>query len=161
MAYKNCYKNDEKVIKLNAQENFEDALALNLKHNKISQQRMNELIEKIIKVKSNDQQAYVGTESGIKVIAQGADDMIVDLVVHYIVSNESEPDKMIVKYAAAYSRIKNASEQQFEASCKILQTIITNALKPFKFEDGDEEKATISAQLFENGKNELTQRLLE
>ena len=43
-------------------------------------------------------------------IAQGADNMIIDLVVHYIVSNEGEPDKMIVKYAATYSYIKNASE---------------------------------------------------
>ena len=85
--------------------------------------------------------------------------MIIDLVVHYIVSNEGEPDKMIVKYASTYSYIKNASEHYFEASCKILQTIVTNAIKPFKFDGGDEEKATIQSQLFENGKTLLTQRL--
>lgn len=38
-------------------------------------------------------------------------DMIVDLVVHYIVSNEEEPDKMTVKYATTYSYIKNVSEE--------------------------------------------------
>ena len=67
-------------------------------------------------------------------------DMIVDLVAHYIVPNKEEPDKMTVRYAASYSSIKNASEEYYEASCKILQTIITSALEPFKFEDVEQER---------------------
>ena len=81
--------------------------------------------------------------------------MIVDLVVHYIVSNEEEPDKMTVKYATTYSYIKNASEEQYENSCQILQKIITDSLKPFNFEGGQQEREYVQAQQLEEGKKQL------
>ena len=62
---------------------------------------------------------------------------------------------MTVRYAAAYSYIKNASEEQYENSCQILQTIITHYLNPFKFEGGQQEREYVQAQQIEQGKNQL------
>ena len=62
---------------------------------------------------------------------------------------------MTVRYAAAYSYIKNASEEYYESSCQILQTIITDTLNPFKFEGGQREREYVQAQQLEEGKNQL------
>ena len=62
---------------------------------------------------------------------------------------------MTVRYAAAYSYIKNASEEQYENSCQILQTIITDSINPFKFEGGQQEREYVQDQLLEQGKNQL------
>ena len=62
---------------------------------------------------------------------------------------------MTVRYAATYSYIKNASEEQYENSCQILQAIITDSLKPFQFEGGQQEREYVQAQQLEQGKNQL------
>ena len=41
-------------------------------------------------------------------------EIIIDMVVHFIKSDEHEPEQMNVSYAAALARIKNASISQQE-----------------------------------------------
>lgn len=96
---------------------------------------------KILKVKSGDLQATAGIEHNIKVIASdagGSSDMKVDVVVHYIVSNENESDKMFVYYAAANSLIQNASEEYWDKTVAFLTRIVTNTIKAFKFESDEQ-----------------------
>ena len=161
ISFKNCQKNIDNAIKDNAEGTFEDSLGLNLKQGKMTQLRYDELMAKILKVKSGDLQATAGIEHNIKVIASdagGSSDMKVDVVVHYIVSNENESDKMFVYYAAANSLIQNASEEYWDKTVAFLTRIVTNTIKAFKFES-DEQHQNILAQLIENGKTQLSSRL--
>lgn len=67
---------------------------------------------KIMKVKDNDATAVAGAEWDIAVTASADDSTLltVDLVAHYILSNEEQSDTMTVNYAAANSLIKNANK---------------------------------------------------
>ena len=78
----------------------------------MSEMRKEELFVKIMKVVSNDLQAFTGVESDIKVTQNEANgDISIDLLAHLIRSNEEEPDKMVISYTASVSMIKNASLQ--------------------------------------------------
>ena len=65
-----------------------------------------------MKVKDNDATAVAGAEWDIAVTASADDSYLltVDLVAHYILSNEEQSDTMTVNYAAANSLIKNANK---------------------------------------------------
>ena len=105
-------KNEGAVVKENAQANFEDALARVVTQKKMSARRQDELMAKILAVKSNDASAIAAAEWDIAVSASAEDSSVVtvDLVAHYIVSNEEASDTMTVNFAAANSLIKNASQ---------------------------------------------------
>ena len=91
-------------------------------------------MEKIIKVIANDLTASTSTEYDIRVYPteENRADLVVDLIVHYIVSNEDEPDKMTVNYAAAFSFIKNVSGEYLEKACTHLDKIVNNSFKSLK-----------------------------
>ena len=122
---KNCNKNDENVVKQLAVSQFEEFIGLNIKHGKMSEMRKDELIVKIMKVVSNDLEAFTGVETDIKVTQNEANgDISVDLIAHLIRSNEEEPDKMVISYAASVSTIKNASLQAQEKACQLMQRLV-------------------------------------
>ena len=80
---------------------------------KMSARRQDELMTKILAVKSNDASAIAAAEWDITVSAENNDDsseVTVDLVAHYVISNEDASDTMTVNYAAANSLIKNACQ---------------------------------------------------
>ena len=79
----------------------------------MSENRQKELMSKIMKVKSNDLTAVADAEWDIKLTSDENDTscILVDLVTHYIISNENEPEKMTVNYAAVKSTINNATTQ--------------------------------------------------
>ena len=58
-------------------------------------------------------------------------------------TDEEEPDKMIVNYAASKSLIKNPSQQQSGKAFELLQRIIETTLRGMKMAGGDEEKTTV------------------
>ena len=66
---------------------------------------------KIMKVKSNDLTAFAGAEWSIQLTADESDtsNIEMDLVAHYIVSDEDNSENMIVNYGAALATIKNAT----------------------------------------------------
>ena len=89
---------------------YEEIFDLAIKHGKMSEERKEELLAKIAKVASNDTTAFAGTDSGIKVYLNNENGYIViDMVAHFIKTDENEPDRMNVSYACAKSVIKNAS----------------------------------------------------
>lgn len=106
-------KNEAAVVKENAQATFEDALARVVGQKKMSERRQGELMAKILMVKSNDASAIAAAEWDIAVSASedGSSQISVDVVAHYIISNEDASDTMTVNYAAANSLIKNASKE--------------------------------------------------
>ena len=73
MILKNCLKNAGSVIKVNAQQNFEDGLATALNNGKVSESRRDELLAKIMKVKDSDHTAFAGAEWSIQLTADEND----------------------------------------------------------------------------------------
>ena len=78
----------------------------------MSARRKDELMAKILAVKSNDASGIATTEWKISVSASKNDssEITVDLVAHYIISNKEASDTMTVNYVAANSLIKNSSQ---------------------------------------------------
>ena len=163
MVLKNCLKNAGSVIKMTAQQTFEDALATALKNGKVSENRRDELLAKIMKVKDTDHTAFAGAEWSIQLTADENDtsSIEVDLLAHYIVSNENEPDTMTVNYAAAKTTIKSATTQYTQKSIDKLNLVITKTVEKLKLPGGAEELQTILANLEEQGKNQLMALLPE
>ena len=141
MVLKNCLKNAGSVVKMTAQQTFEDALATALKNGKVSENRRDELLAKIMKVKDTDHTAFAGAEWSINLTADENDtsSIEVDLVAHYIVSNKNEPDTMTVNYAAAKTIIKSATTQYTQKSIDKLNLIITKTVEKLKVPGGDQE----------------------
>ena len=76
----------------------------------MTEERKDELLEKILKVVNNDTTAFAGVERDIRVVKDSkSGDIVIDMVAHFIKTDENEPDRMNVSYACAKSVIKNAS----------------------------------------------------
>ena len=67
--------------------------------------------------------------------------MAIDLVVHYIISDEDESDKMHISYAACKSFIRNASLEQQEKACLFMKRIVKNSLNGITMKDGEAQRA--------------------
>ena len=73
----------------------------------MSEARKQELLQKIIQIASNDVTASGGIDREIKLIRDEENKTIViDLLVNWMRSDEEEPDKMSIHYAASKSAIK-------------------------------------------------------
>ena len=51
-------------------------------------------------------------------------EIVIDMVVHFMMTDENESDTMNVSYAAAKAVIKNANAQQLEKASQLMQKII-------------------------------------
>ena len=111
----------------------------------MSELRKQQLLARIAKVASNDPEAPNDTISDIKVSrsnnANG--DIEIDFVAHFMKTNEQEPDRMTVSYAAAKSIIKNPYEQHKVKVNLLLQKIIQSSLRGMDTPGGDQERAAI------------------
>ena len=129
----------------------------------MSENRRNELIAKIIKVKDNDLTAVAGAEWGIRLTADENDtsNIEVDLGAHYIVSNEHEPDTMTINYAAAKATIKFATTQYTDKSIEKLKLTISKTVDKLKVPAGPKDIQTIKTSLEEQGEKQLLELLPE
>ena len=110
MQLKNCVKNDYGVVKQKAKLLYESQFGLAVRHKKMTEDRKQELLAKIEQVASNDVTEFSGTDHDVKIQKNQEDgSFIIDLVAHSIKSDEGDPEKMNVSYAAAYCMIENAS----------------------------------------------------
>ena len=142
MTLKNQVKNDSGVVKQQAQQTYEETFALAVKQGKMTQERADELLAKVIKVASNDATVFAGVEQDIKVVRDNdSGDIIIDMVVHFIMSDENENNKLNFSYASCNSTIKNASIEQQEKACELMHRIIESSLKGMKMENGEEQRA--------------------
>ena len=156
MTLKNQVKNDSGVVKQKAQQTYEETFALAVKQGKMTQERADELLAKIIKVASNDATVFAGVEQDIKVVRDNdSGDIVVDMVVHFIMTDENENDKLNFSYATCNSTIKNASIEQQEKACELMHRIIESSLKGMKMENGDEQRAQIVQSLNDLGKKKM------
>ena len=112
MDLKNCLKNVVKIKKIEALQEYRELFSVNNKNGKMSEERQQELFAKVEMVVSNNPSAVLGTESDIKVyrnsVAAGSE-IVIDIVVNWMETNEEEDDRMDMSYAAAYTVIKDAS----------------------------------------------------
>ena len=61
-------------------------------------------------VANNDPKASSDPESDIKVTRAGTDSYLVDILVHFVIPNEDEDDRMDIHFAASKSLINNANQ---------------------------------------------------
>ena len=125
MTMKNCVKNDAGVAKQHAVHSYEEQFRLAIRHGKMTEARKAELLAKVKKIADNDATAFAGVESDIKVTSDAASgDLMIDMVVHYMASDEDAADRMNVGYAAAYCTIKNATKASQAKASELLTRII-------------------------------------
>ena len=156
MTLKNQMKNDSGVVKSKAQQTYEETFALAVKQEKMTQERSDELLAKVIKVASNDATVFAGVEQDIRVVRdKDSGDIVVDMVVHFLMTDENENDKLNFSYASCNSTIKNATLEQQEKACELMHRIIESSLKGMKMENGEEQRAQIVQSLNEMGKKNL------
>ena len=108
----------------------------------MTERTKDELLAKIKKVADNDATAFAGVESDIIVNRDNASgDIEIDLSVHFIVSDEDEADKMNISYATAKSFIKNATIEQQEKACVLMNRIIKASLNGMNMQNGENQRA--------------------
>ena len=129
MQLKNCIKNDFGVVKQKAKQTYEEQFGLAVRHKKMTEDRKQELLAKIEQVASNDITMFAGTDYDVKIQKDEQDgSLTMDLVAHSMKSDENEPDKMNVSYAAAYCKITNATAETQAKACYLVQRIIKTSL---------------------------------
>ena len=100
-----------------------------IRHGKMTEERKSELLAKIERIASNDITVFAGIEHDVKIKKNDENGTIViDLVAHIMKSDENEPDKMNVSYAATYSMITKATAETQEKACELVQRIIKSTL---------------------------------
>ena len=119
----------------------------------MSELHKDNIMSKIIQVKSGETSAIAATEWDITVKASENDrsEIIVDLVAHYIISNEEASDTMTVSYATANSLITNASQAYAAMTKNLMGKIIDDTLKGLNVPNGTAELARITNSLKESG----------
>ena len=87
-------------------------LAYEVTQKTMSELHKDNIMSKIMQVKSNETSSIAATEWDItvKALEDDSSEIIVDLIAHYIISNEEASDTMMVSYATANSLITNASQ---------------------------------------------------
>ena len=114
----------------------------------MTEQRKVELLEKIEKVATNDASVFAGTESDIRVTKNSDNgEIIIDMVAHFMKSDEDKPEYMNISYATTLSKIKNASIEHQEKTCQLLNRIIQTSLKGMEMAGGDKEHSEIEKSL--------------
>ena len=115
---------------------------------KMTEERKAEMLEKIEKIASNDAKVFAGTESDIRVTKDSdSGELVIDMVAHFMKTDEDKPDYMHVSYAAALSRIKYASSQQQEKASQLMNRIIQTSLRGMDMAGGDKERAALEETL--------------
>ena len=90
------------------------------------------MLDKIRKVASNDLTAFAGIEQDIQVEKNENDDVIIDILAHYIVPDENEGDRMIMRYATCKSLIKDPNLDEYRDKTQtLLHRIVFNTIRGF------------------------------
>ena len=91
---------------------------------------------------------FAGTEYDIKVEKSSeSGSIVIDMAAHIMKSDENEPDKMSVSYAATYSMINNPRKETQEKASELFQRIIKSSISGLNLEGGDQERALIQQTL--------------
>ena len=130
-----------------------------VRHGKMTENRKWELLAKIERIASNDISVFAGVEHDITIEKNNeTGTIVIDLVAHIMKSDENEPEKMNVSYAAAYCSLKNATAASQEKACEFVHRIIQISLKGISIE-GDEERAMIEQSMSEQGNQKMSSLL--
>ena len=149
-------KNDGGVVKIHANQTYKQVFELAVRHGKMTEARKGELLDKIAKVACNDITAFAGTESDIIVSKnEESGDIVVDMVAHFIKTDQEREDYMNVSYAAAKCFIQNATLEQQHKAEELVHKIIKTSIKGMNMPGGEVERAQIEKSLAEVGKRLL------
>ena len=141
---KNCVRNEDGVNKMHAMATFDETMALAVRHRKMTQERKQELLDKIKRVACNDVTAFFGTKTDIRVSkCPATGDIIIDMFAHFVGTNDDKTEDMNVSYAAAYCTIANATLQQSEKVENLVRESISTTLKGMDMPGGDAERAQV------------------
>ena len=81
---------------------YDETMVVAVRHRKMTQERKLELLAKIKRVACNDTAAFFGTETDIRVSkCPASGEIIIDMIAHFVRTNDDKPDCMNVSYAAA------------------------------------------------------------
>ena len=90
---------------------YQEQFDLAIRHGKMTEERKQELLAKIERVANNDISVFSGVDSDIKIIKKSNEnEIIIDMAVHFMITDEAEADRMNISYATCNSIIKNASQ---------------------------------------------------
>ena len=143
-------KNDGGVVKIHANQTYKQVFELAVRHGKMTEARKGELLDKIAKVACNDITAFAGTESDIIVSKnEESGDIVVDMVAHFIKTDQEREDYMNVSYAAAKCSIENATLQQRQKAELLVHRIIESSLSGMNLPGSAEERAQLESSLAE------------
>ena len=128
-----------------------------IRHGKMTEARKAELLAKVKKIADNDATAFAGVESDIKVTSDAASgDLMIDMVVHYMASDEDAGDRMNVSYAAAKCTIKNATIASQAKASELMTRIIETSLTGLNIPGGSEQRTQIQDQLKEKAAENMS-----
>ena len=132
-----------------AKQSYEEQFGLAVRHGKMTEDRKQELLAKVERVASNDTTVFAGTDYDIKVDKNSENgSIVIDMVAHIMKSDENEPDKMNVSYAAAYCMINNAAKDTQEKASELVRRIIKSSISGLSLEGGNQERALIEQSLY-------------
>ena len=156
IVLKNCLVNDGGVVKKFAIECFTEDFDLHIEQGKMTQERKVELLEKIQKIVDNETVAYTGVECDIRVNRDSqTGDVVVDMLAHFMKTDEGDAEAMNMSYAACLSVIKNATPATTERACQLMQRIIQSSLIGMDMPGGEKERADIQRALDEQGRKQI------
>ena len=122
----------------------------------MTEERKVELIEKIQKIVDNDATAFAGVESDIRIVKGSmSGEIVIDMLVHFMNSQENDPEAMNMSYAASKSVIRNATQAQLEKSCQLMHQIIESSLIGMDMPGGEQERADVERALDELGRQKM------
>ena len=110
----------------------------------MTEDRKTELLNKINMVASSDPTASPDPESNIKVTRAEADSYLVDILVHFVIPNEDDDDRMDIHFAACKGFINNANQHNQEQACQKLKDICVATLKTINLPGGVDERDEIA-----------------
>ena len=115
----------------------------------MTEDRKTELLEKINKVASSDPTASIDPESDIKVTIAERDSYLVDILVHFVIPNEDNDDRMDVHFAACKGFINNANRHNEKQVCQKLKEICDSTLKTIdSLPEGADQRDEIANSLY-------------
>ena len=122
----------------------------------MSEARKLALLQKIIQIASNDVTASGGIDREIKLIPDEENKTIViDLLVNWMRSDEEEPDKMSIHYAASKSVIKLPHPEHEAKMHQLLERHVNSTIKKLRMPNDKSELAQIEQELINQGELQL------
>ena len=104
---------------------FTEDFDLHIEQGKMTEERKVELLAKIQKIVDNDVETFSGVERDVRIVKDSqSGDIVIDMIAHFMKTDEDDPEAMNMSYACSKSVIKNATPAYQERICELMHRII-------------------------------------